>query len=302
MTFKEQIKEGIPLNIPKIKTLNDDINHAPIREKILSNSEKKLAIKNALRYFNKKHHNILSKEFLNELNKFGRIYMYRFKPDYKMHARSIEKYPCKSKKAAAIMLMIQNNLDPKVAQHPDELITYGGNGSVFQNWAQYRLCMKYLSEMNENQTLVINSGHPLGLFPSNKNAPMVVVSNGMVIPNYSSKFDFEKFNALGVTQFGQMTAGSYMYIGPQGIVHGTTITILNGFRKINKSPRGAIFLTSGLGGMSGAQPKAGKIAKCITVCAEVNPKVIKTRHSQGWVDEIFDDINKLIERVEKAKK
>jgi len=206
MTFKEQIKEGIPLNIPKIKTLNDDINHAPIREKILSNSEKKLAIKNALRYFNKKHHNILSKEFLNELNKFGRIYMYRFKPDYKMHARSIEKYPCKSKKAAAIMLMIQNNLDPKVAQHPDELITYGGNGSVFQNWAQYRLCMKYLSEMNENQTLVINSGHPLGLFPSNKNAPMVVVSNGMVIPNYSSKFDFEKFNALGVTQFGQMTA------------------------------------------------------------------------------------------------
>ena len=302
MTFKEQIKEGIPLNIPKIKTLNDDINHAPIREKILSNSEKKLAIKNALRYFNKKHHNILSKEFLNELNKFGRIYMYRFKPDYKMHARSIEKYPCKSKKAAAIMLMIQNNLDPKVAQHPDELITYGGNGSVFQNWAQYRLCMKYLSEMNENQTLVINSGHPLGLFPSNKNAPMVVVSNGMVIPNYSSKFDFEKFNALGVTQFGQMTAGSYMYIGPQGIVHGTTITILNGFRKINKSPRGAIFLTSGLGGMSGAQPKAGKIAKCITVCAEVNPKVIKTRHSQGWVDEIFDDINKLIERVKKAKK
>ena len=302
MTFKEQIKEGIPLNIPKIKTLNDDINHAPIREKILSNSEKKLAIKNALRYFNRKHHNILSKEFLNELNKFGRIYMYRFKPDYKMHARSIEKYPCKSKKAAAIMLMIQNNLDPKVAQHPDELITYGGNGSVFQNWAQYRLCMKYLSEMNENQTLVINSGHPLGLFPSNKNAPMVVVSNGMVIPNYSSKFDFEKFNALGVTQFGQMTAGSYMYIGPQGIVHGTTITILNGFRKINKSPRGAIFLTSGLGGMSGAQPKAGKIAKCITVCAEVNPKVIKTRHSQGWVDEIFDDINKLIERVEKAKK
>ena len=302
MTFKEQIKEGIPLNIPKIKTLNDDINHAPIREKILSNSEKKLAIKNALRYFNKKHHNILSKEFLNELNKFGRIYMYRFKPDYKMHARSIEKYPCKSKKAAAIMLMIQNNLDPKVAQHPDELITYGGNGSVFQNWAQYRLCMKYLSEMNENQTLVINSGHPLGLFPSNKNAPMVVVSNGMVIPNYSSKFDFEKFNALGVTQFGQMTAGSYMYIGPQGIVHGTTITILNGFRKINKSPRGAIFLTSGLGGMSGAQPKAGKIAKCITVCAEVNPKVIKTRHSQGWVDEMFDDINKLIERVKKAKK
>jgi len=301
MTFKEQIKEGIPLNIPKIKTLNDDINHAPIREKILSNSEKKLAIKNALRYFNKKHHNILSKEFLNELNKFGRIYMYRFKPDYKMHARSIEKYPCKSKKAAAIMLMIQNNLDPKVAQHPDELITYGGNGSVFQNWAQYRLCMKYLSEMNENQTLVINSGHPLGLFPSNKNAPMVVVSNGMVIPNYSSKFDFEKFNALGVTQFGQMTAGSYMYIGPQGIVHGTTITILNGFRKINKSPRGAIFLTSGLGGMSGAQPKAGNIAGCITVCAEVNPKITQVRLDQGWIDEKFTDINKLVTRVRLAK-
>ncbi|MCH1548268.1 MAG: urocanate hydratase [Flavobacteriaceae bacterium] len=302
MTFKEQIKEGIPLSLPDIKIIDNNINHAPIREKILSNSEKKLAIKNALRYFDKKHHNILSEEFLDELNQFGRIYMHRFKPDYKIHARSIEKYPYKSKKAAAVMLMIQNNLDPKVAQHPDELITYGGNGSVFQNWAQYRLCMKYLSEMNENQTLVINSGHPLGLFPSSENAPMVVISNGMVIPNYSSKLDFEKFNALGVTQFGQMTAGSYMYIGPQGIVHGTTITILNGFRKINKNPRGGIFVTSGLGGMSGAQPKAGNIAKCITVCSEVNPKVIKTRHSQGWVDEVFKDINKLIDRVKKAKK
>ena len=301
MTFKDQIKEGIPNILPKKIELDPTINHAPQREEVLSISEKKLAISNALRYFDKIHHEILSEEFRDELNKFGRIYMYRLKPSYEMYARAIEEYPCKTKQAGAIMLMIQNNLNKDVAQHPHELITYGGNGSVFQNWAQYRLCMKYLSEMNNNQTLVINSGHPLGLFPSNINAPRVVVSNGMMIPNYSSKENFEKFNALGVTQYGQMTAGSYMYIGPQGIVHGTTITVLNAFRKINKNPLGSIFVTSGLGGMSGAQPKAGSIAKCITVCAEVNPKVIKTRHSQGWVDEVFSDIQELIKRVKIAK-
>ena len=301
MTFKDQIKEGIPNILPKKIELDPTINHAPQREEVLSISEKKLAISNALRYFDKIHHEILSEEFRDELNKFGRIYMYRLKPSYEMYARAIEEYPCKTKQAGAIMLMIQNNLNKDVAQHPHELITYGGNGSVFQNWAQYRLCMKYLSEMNNNQTLVINSGHPLGLFPSNINAPRVVVSNGMIIPNYSSKENFEKFNALGVTQYGQMTAGSYMYIGPQGIVHGTTITVLNAFRKINKNPLGSIFVTSGLGGMSGAQPKAGSIAKCITVCAEVNPKVIKTRHSQGWVDEVFSDIQELIKRVKIAK-
>ncbi len=301
MTFKDQIKEGIPNVLPKKIELDLSINHAPKREEVLSISEKKLAISNALRYFDKIHHEILSEEFRDELNKFGRIYMYRLKPSYEMYARAIEEYPCKTKQAGAIMLMIQNNLNKDVAQHPHELITYGGNGSVFQNWAQYRLCMKYLSEMNNNQTLVINSGHPLGLFPSNINAPRVVVSNGMIIPNYSSKENFEKFNALGVTQYGQMTAGSYMYIGPQGIVHGTTITVLNAFRKIKKNPLGSIFVTSGLGGMSGAQPKAGSIAKCITVCAEVNPKVIKTRHSQGWVDEVFSDIQELIKRVKIAK-
>ena len=301
MTFKDQIKEGIPNILPKKIELDPTINHAPKREEVLSISEKKLAISNALRYFDKIHHEILSEEFRDELNKFGRIYMYRLKPSYEMYARAIEEYPCKTKQAGAIMLMIQNNLNKDVAQHPHELITYGGNGSVFQNWAQYRLCMKYLSEMNNNQTLVINSGHPLGLFPSNINAPRVVVSNGMMIPNYSSKENFEKFNALGVTQYGQMTAGSYMYIGPQGIVHGTTITVLNAFRKINKNPLGSIFVTSGLGGMSGAQPKAGSIAKCITVCAEVNQKVIKTRHSQGWVDEVFSDIQELIKRVKIAK-
>jgi urocanate hydratase len=301
MTFKDQIKEGIPNILPKKIELDPTINHAPQREEVLSISEKKLAISNALRYFDKIHHEILSEEFRDELNKFGRIYMYRLKPSYEMYARAIEEYPCKTKQAGAIMLMIQNNLNKDVAQHPHELITYGGNGSVFQNWAQYRLCMKYLSEMNNNQTLVINSGHPLGLFPSNINAPRVVVSNGMMIPNYSSKENFEKFNALGVTQYGQMTAGSYMYIGPQGIVHGTTITVLNAFRKINKNPLGSIFVTSGLGGMSGAQPKAGSIAKCITVCAEVNQKVIKTRHSQGWVDEVFSDIQELIKRVKIAK-
>ena len=302
MTFKDQIKEGIPNNLPKRINLDPTINHAPKREEVLSADEKKLAISNALRYFDKIHHETLYEEFKDELNQYGRIYMYRLRPSYEMYARPLEEYPFKTKQAGAIMLMIQNNLNKEVAQHPHELITYGGNGSVFQNWAQYRLCMKYLSEMNNNQTLVINSGHPLGLFPSNINAPRVVVSNGMMIPNYSSKENFEKFNALGVTQYGQMTAGSYMYIGPQGIVHGTTITVLNAFRKINKNPLGRLFVTSGLGGMSGAQPKAGNIAKCITVCAEVNHKVVQTRHSQGWIDEVYKDINKLIKRVKIAKK
>ena len=302
MTFKDQIKEGIPNNLPKKINLDPTINHAPKREEVLSADEKKLAISNALRYFDKIHHETLYEEFKDELNQYGRIYMYRLRPSYEMHARPLEEYPFKTKQAGAIMLMIQNNLNKEVAQHPHELITYGGNGSVFQNWAQYRLCMKYLSEMNNNQTLVINSGHPLGLFPSNINAPRVVVSNGMMIPNYSSKENFEKFNALGVTQYGQMTAGSYMYIGPQGIVHGTTITVLNAFRKINKNPLGRLFVTSGLGGMSGAQPKAGNIAKCITVCAEVNHKVVQTRHSQGWIDEVYSDIDKLIKRVKIAKK
>ena len=302
MTFKEQIREGIPNKLPAKRKYDLTINHAPIRENVLTKGEKKLALKNSLRYFDKKHHSILIKDFNEELNKYGRIYMYRYKPVYKMYARPINQYPCKSKKAAAIMLMIQNNLDENVAQHPHELITYGGNGSVFQNWAQYLICMKYLSEMTDKQTLVINSGHPLGLFPSNKNAPRVVVSNGMVIPNYSKKIDFEKFNALGVTQYGQMTAGSYMYIGPQGIVHGTTITVLNAFRKIGKNPKGKVFLTSGLGGMSGAQPKAGNISKCITVCAEVNIKAIESRFSQGWVDEVIDNLNSLVNRVKDAVK
>jgi urocanate hydratase len=302
MTFKDQIKEGIPNKLPRKINLDPTINHAPKREEVLSADEKKLAISNALRYFDKIHHETLYEEFKDELNQYGRIYMYRLRPSYEMYARPLEEYPFKTKQAGAIMLMIQNNLNKEVAQHPHELITYGGNGSVFQNWAQYRLCMKYLSEMNNNQTLVINSGHPLGLFPSNINAPRVVVSNGMMIPNYSSKENFEKFNALGVTQYGQMTAGSYMYIGPQGIVHGTTITVLNAFRKINKNPLGRLFVTSGLGGMSGAQPKAGNIAKCITVCAEVNHKVVQTRHSQGWIDEVYSDIDKLIKRVKIAKK
>ena len=302
MTFKEQIREGIPNKLPAKRKYDLTINHAPIRENALTKSEKKLALKNSLRYFSKKHHSLLIKDFNEELNKYGRIYMYRYRPTYKMYARPINQYPCKSKKAAAIMLMIQNNLDENVAQHPHELITYGGNGSVFQNWAQYLIFMQYLSEMTDKQTLVINSGHPLGLFPSNKNAPRVVVSNGMVIPNYSKKIDFEKFNALGVTQYGQMTAGSYMYIGPQGIVHGTTITVLNAFRKIGKNPKGKVFLTSGLGGMSGAQPKAGNISKCITVCAEVNIKAIESRFSQGWVDEVIDNLNSLVNRVKDAVK
>lgn len=301
MTFKEQIREGIPNKLPAKRKYDLTINHAPIRENVLTKGEKKLALRNSLRYFSKKHHSLLIKDFNEELNKYGRIYMYRYRPAYKMYARPINQYPYKSKKAAAIMLMIQNNLDENVAQHPHELITYGGNGSVFQNWAQYLICMKYLSEMTNKQTLVINSGHPLGLFPSNKNAPRLVVSNGMVIPNYSKKIDFEKFNALGVTQYGQMTAGSYMYIGPQGIVHGTAITVLNAFRKIGKNPKGKVFLTSGLGGMSGAQPKAGNISKCITVCAEVNIKAIESRFSQGWIDEVIDNLDSLVKRVKVAK-
>ena len=302
MDFKKEITQGIPNKLPDLKKYDLSVNHAPIREDILSNSEKKLALKNALRYFDKKFHEELISEFKTELEKYGRIYMYRFKPSYKIYARSINEYPFKSKQAASIMLMIQNNLDEKVAQHPHELITYGGNGSVFQNWAQYLISMKYLSEMSDNQTLVMYSGHPLGLFPSHKNAPRVVVTNGMVIPNYSEKNHLEKFNALGVSQYGQMTAGSYMYIGPQGIVHGTTITVLNAFRKIGKKPNGRIFVTSGLGGMSGAQPKAGNISGCITICAEVNLKAIETRYSQNWVDEIIADSKKLILRVKEAQK
>ena len=301
LSFKDQILEGIPKVLPTAKLYDLSINHAPKRKAILTREEQKLALKNALRYFNKKHHPILIKEFREELDTYGRIYMYRFRPNYKMYARPIDDYPAKSKQAAAIMLMIQNNLDDAVAQHPHELITYGGNGAVFQNWAQYRLTMKYLAEMTDEQTLVMYSGHPLGIFPSHKEAPRVVVTNGMMIPNYSKPDDWEKFNALGVTQYGQMTAGSYMYIGPQGIVHGTTITVLNGFRKIGKSPKGSLFVTSGLGGMSGAQPKAGNIAGCITVCAEVNPKITQIRLDQGWIDEKITDINQLVSRVKTAK-
>jgi urocanate hydratase len=301
MTFKEQILEGIPDQLPQSKSYDPNINHAPKRKDILSAAEKKLALRNALRYFDSKHHIELLPEFKNELETYGRIYMYRFRPNYKMYARPIDEYPAKSKQAAAIMLMIQNNLDYAVAQHPHELITYGGNGAVFSNWAQYRLTMKYLAEMNDEQTLVMYSGHPLGLFPSHKDAPRVVVTNGMMIPNYSKQDDWEKFNALGVTQYGQMTAGSYMYIGPQGIVHGTTITVLNGFRKIGKSPNGNLFVTSGLGGMSGAQPKAGNIAGCVTVCAEVNPKITQIRLDQGWIDEKITDLDELVNRVSFAK-
>jgi urocanate hydratase len=301
MTFHEQLLEGIPEVLPKPKPYDSSINHAPKRKDILSAEEKKLALWNALRYFDKKHHPELLTEFKHELEAYGRIYMYRLRPNYKMYARPIDDYPAKSKQAAAIMLMIQNNLDYAVAQHPHELITYGGNGAVFQNWAQYLLTMKYLAEMNDEQTLVMYSGHPLGLFPSHKDAPRAVVTNGMMIPNYSKPDDWEKFNALGVTQYGQMTAGSYMYIGPQGIVHGTTITVLNAFRKIKKSPKGHLFVTSGLGGMSGAQPKAGTIAGCITVCAEVNPKITKIRHQQDWVDEVISDLNELVSRINKAK-
>ena len=300
MTFQEQIQQGIPPVLPNIKPYDTEINHAPKRKEILSDEEKKLALKNALRYFEPQHHATLLPEFKAELEKFGRIYMYRFRPDYKMYARPISEYPGKCEQAKAIMLMIQNNLDYAVAQHPHELITYGGNGAVFQNWAQYLLTMKYLSEMTEEQTLTMYSGHPMGLYPSHKDAPRVVITNGMVIPNYSKPDDWEKMNALGVSQYGQMTAGSYMYIGPQGIVHGTTITVLNGFRKIKKVPKGGLFVTSGLGGMSGAQPKAGNIAGCVTVCAEVNPKITHIRHSQGWINEVIENIDDLVRRVKKA--
>ena len=302
--FQNAIRQGIPDVLPEVKPFDKNINHAPKRKDILSVTEKKLALKNALRYFPQKHHKILAKEFLEELNNYGRIYMYRFRPDYKIFARNINEYPYKSKQAAAIMLMISNNLDSTVAQHPHELITYGGNGAVFQNWAQYLLTMQYLSEMTVQQTLVLYSGHPLGLFPSYKEAPRVVITNGMVVPNYSGKDHYEKFNALGVSQYGQMTAGSFMYIGPQGIVHGTTITLLNAGRIISKNNEdlaGKLFISSGLGGMSGAQPKAAVIAGAIGVIAEVNPKAIATRKLQGWVDEVFSDLNLLIERIIKAK-
>ena len=301
--FRKQIAEGIPSELPAPKPYDHKLNHAPKRKDILNNSEKRLAIKNALRYFPEKFHHVLAREFAMELKAYGRIYMYRFRPDYEIKARHLDEFPHKSVAAAAIMLMISNNLDCAVAQHPHELITYGGNGAVFQNWAQYRITMKYLSEMTNKQTLVVYSGHPLGLFPSRKDAPRLVVTNGMVIPNYSSPDHWEKFNALGVSQYGQMTAGSYMYIGPQGIVHGTTITLLNAGRMISKHGdglRGRLFVSSGLGGMSGAQPKAAGIAGIISVIAEVNPKVIQMRHSQGWVDEVFSDLNKLIIRVRKA--
>ena len=301
MTFKELIQQGIPDVLPDKKDYETSINHAPKRKDVLSKGEKELALRNALRYFDAKHHSILLPEFAEELETYGRIYMYRFRPTYKMYARSISEYPGKCEQAKAIMLMIQNNLDYTVAQHPHELITYGGNGAVFQNWAQYLLTMKYLSEMTSKQTLAMYSGHPMGLFPSGKNAPRVVVTNGMTIPNYSQPDDLEKMNALGVSQYGQMTAGSYMYIGPQGIVHGTTITVLNAFRKIGKSPKGNLFVTAGLGGMSGAQPKAGNIAGCITVCAEVNPKITQVRLDQGWIDEKLVNLDKLVARVRLAK-
>ena len=302
MTFQEQIKQGIPSVLPQKKDRNPNVSHAPKRKEILSEDEKKLALKNALRYFEPKDHTELIPEFKQELEDFGRIYMYRLMPDYKIFARPIIDYPGNSEQAKAIQLMIQNNLDHAVAQHPEELITYGGNGAVFQNWAQYLLTMKYLSEMTEDQTLVMYSGHPMGLFPSHKNAPRVVVTNGMVIPNYSQPDDWEKMNALGVSQYGQMTAGSYMYIGPQGIVHGTTITVLNGCRKIdNEGTAGKLFVTAGLGGMSGAQPKAGNIAGVVSVTAEVNPAATYKRHEQGWVDEVITDLDELVARVREAK-
>lgn len=315
MTFQQQIKQGIPAQLPPPKPRDNSVSHAPKRKEILTEEEKKLALKNALRYFEPKFHAELIPEFKEELEKYGRIYMYRFRPDYEMYARPIDEYPGKSLQAKAIQLMIQNNLDKAVAQHPHELITYGGNGAVFQNWAQYLLTMKYLSEMTDEQTLVMYSGHPMGLFPSHKNAPRVVVTNGMMIPNYSKPDDWEKFNALGVTQYGQMTAGSYMYIGPQGIVHGTTITLLNGVRKslpLTPSKGGrtsspsrrsevGLFVTAGLGGMSGAQPKAGNIAGVISVTAEVNPAATYKRHEQGWVDEVISDLDELVKRVREAK-
>jgi urocanate hydratase len=302
LSFKEQIIQGIPRELPSKREYDKSVSHAPKRKAILSADEKKLALKNALRYFDKKHHAELITEFREELEKYGRIYMYRFRPEYSIYARPINEYPGKSVQAKSIMLMIQNNLDYAIAQHPHELITYGGNGAVFQNWAQYLLVMSYLSEMTDEQTLVIYSGHPMGLFPSHKDAPRVVVTNGMMIPNYSKPDDWEKFNALGVTQYGQMTAGSYMYIGPQGIVHGTTITVLNGCRKIDDlGTAGKLFVTSGLGGMSGAQPKAGNIAGVVSVTAEINPEATYKRHEQGWVDEVIKDLDELCSRVQTAK-
>ena len=302
--FQKAIMEGIPDILPEPRPIDPSVNHAPHRKQILTADEKKLALKNALRYFHPKHHAILIPEFKEELETYGRIYMFRLKPDYKIYARTINDFPAKSRQAAAIMLMISNNLDMAVAQHPDELIVYGGNGAAFQNWAQYRLTMKYLSEMTDEQTLVLYSGHPMGLFPSHKDAPRVVVTNGMVIPNYSSKDHWEKFNALGVSQYGQMTAGSFMYIGPQGIVHGTTITVMNAARMHSKpgdENRGKIFVSSGLGGMSGAQPKAAVIAGVVGIIAEINPKATKTRYSQGWVDEVYTDLDALIDRALAAR-
>lgn len=302
--FQNDILQGIPELLPEAKQYDTSVSHAPVRKEILTETEEKLALKNALRYFDPKHHSILAPEFAAELKKYGRIYMYRFRPTYEMKARPINEYPCKLEQAAAIMLMIQNNLDPAVAQHPHELITYGGNGAVFQNWAQYLLTMKYLAEMTDEQTLAMYSGHPMGLFPSHKDAPRVVVTNGMVIPNYSSPDHWEKFNALGVSQYGQMTAGSYMYIGPQGIVHGTTITVLNAGRMLKDGRDGLggkVFVSSGLGGMSGAQAKAAVIAGAIGVIAEVNPAAAIKRHEQGWVDELYEDLDELIDRILAAK-
>ncbi len=302
--FQQQILQGIPDVVPEPKPYDINVSHAPKRKDILSQAEKKLALRNALRYFDPKHHPMLAAEFAGELEKYGRIYMYRFRPDYPMYARPIGEYPCKSQQAAAIMLMVQNNLDPAVAQHPHELITYGGNGAVFQNWAQYLLTMKYLAEMTDEQTLAMYSGHPMGLFPSHKDAPRAVVTNGLVIPNYSSQDHWERFNALGVTQYGQMTAGSYMYIGPQGIVHGTTITVLNAGRMLDPSGgslAGKVFITSGLGGMSGAQAKAAVIAGAVGVIAEINPKAVEKRHSQGWVDEVYRDLDSLLQRMADAR-
>jgi urocanate hydratase len=323
--FQEEILAGIPAELPEVKPYDPEINHAPKRKDSLTDEEKVLALKNALRYFPTKHHAVLAKEFAEELHKYGRIYMYRFRPSYEMYARPIDEYPAKSRQAAAIMAMIQNNLDPRVAQHPHELIIYGGNGAIFQNWAQYRLVMQYLATMTDEQTLVMYSGHPLGLFPSHKDAPRVIVTNGMVIPNYSKPDHWEKFNALGVSQYGQMTAGSYMYIGPQGIVHGTTITVMNAARKVKAkdsfaslgmtstchpeevedrrrdlSERRLLFVTAGLGGMSGAQPKAGNIAGVVSVTAEINPKAAEKRYAQGWVDELHTDLDELIPRIRKA--
>ena len=301
MTFQEEILAGIPADrLPEAKPYDKDINHAPKRKDILTKEEKVLALKNALRYFPEALHKELAPEFAAELKTYGRIYMYRYRPSYKIYARPIDKYPARSKQAAAIMAMIQNNLDERVAQHPHELIIYGGNGAIFQNWAQYRLTLQYLATMTDEQTLVMYSGHPLGLFPSHKDAPRVIVTNGMVIPNYSKPDDWERFNALGVSQYGQMTAGSYMYIGPQGIVHGTTITVMNAARKQGGSPAGKLFVTAGLGGMSGAQPKAGNIAGVVSVTAEINPKAAQKRFDQGWVDELHTDLTELIRRIKAA--